>query len=232
MTDTPTPLPITLSAAQAEVISLRAEVATLRESEAQMREALEWYGVPAAQPAQVTGYWAVEEWKVWKGPDPVNPRWADIGFACGSYDDAVGLMDYEAQAFPNRIRRVVFRASAASTPPDSAELAAIDAVNAPVVPPDSADADLDTLFAEAKAEAEKAMRKFPQPNYVISKVAEEAGEVVKAAIHCAEGRATPEYVVGEIKQAMAMLIRLYIEGDQVHGLPPLSAALRAKGART
>ena len=79
------------------------------------------------------------------------------------------------------------------------------------------------LVEAARAEADKAMRKYPQPNYVISKVAEEAGEVVKAAIHCAEGRETPEAVIGEIKQAMAMLIRLYIEGDQVHGLPPLAA---------
>lgn len=71
------------------------------------------------------------------------------------------------------------------------------------------------------------MRKFPQPNYVISKVAEEAGEVVKAAIHCAEGRETPENVIAEIKQAMAMLLRLYVEGDQVHGLPPLKAAMEA-----
>jgi hypothetical protein len=83
------------------------------------------------------------------------------------------------------------------------------------------------LFVDAWAEAEKAMRKFPQPNYVISKVAEEAGEVVKAAIHCAEGRETAANVVAEIKQAMAMLIRLYVEGDQVHGLPPLTAAQEA-----
>ena len=79
------------------------------------------------------------------------------------------------------------------------------------------------LVEAARAEAEKAMRKFPQPNYVISKVAEEAGEVVKAAIHCAEGRETPENVKLEIVQAMAMLIRLYVEGDQVHGLPALAA---------
>ena len=79
------------------------------------------------------------------------------------------------------------------------------------------------LVEAARTEAEKAMRKFPQPNYVISKVAEEAGEVVKAAIHCAEGRETPENVKLEIVQAMAMLIRLYVEGDQVHGLPALAA---------
>lgn len=77
------------------------------------------------------------------------------------------------------------------------------------------------LFHRAYAEARKAMRKYPQPNYVITKVAEEAGEVVKAAVHCAEGRETPENVTSEIVQAMAMLIRLYVEGDQVHGMPPL-----------
>lgn len=79
------------------------------------------------------------------------------------------------------------------------------------------------LVEAAQAEADKAMRKYPQPNYVISKVAEEAGEVVKAAIHCAEGRETPENVRAEIVQAIAMLIRLYVEGDQVHGLPALAA---------
>ena len=89
---------------------------------------------------------------------------------------------------------------------------------------DGPDDAVSELFVDAWAEAEKAMRKFPQPNYVISKVAEEAGEVVKAAIHCAEGRDTAEHVAAEIKQAIAMLIRLYIEGDQVHGLPSIRAA--------
>ena len=78
------------------------------------------------------------------------------------------------------------------------------------------------LVEAAREEAAKAMRKFPQPNYVISKVAEEAGEVVKAALHCAEGRETPWNVREEIVQAMAMLIRLYVEGDQVHGLPAIA----------
>jgi NTP pyrophosphatase (non-canonical NTP hydrolase) len=87
------------------------------------------------------------------------------------------------------------------------------------------DDDVSELFVDAWAEADKAMRKFPQPNYVISKVAEEAGEVVKAAIHFAEGRDTAEHVAAEIKQAIAMLIRLYIEGDQVHGLPSIRSAL-------
>jgi hypothetical protein len=78
-----------------------------------------------------------------------------------------------------------------------------------------------TLVDEAILEAQNAMRRFPQPNYVISKVAEEAGEVVKAAIHCAEGRETVENLGGEMKQLIAMLYRLWVEGDQVHGLGPV-----------
>lgn len=78
------------------------------------------------------------------------------------------------------------------------------------------------LIADARSEAERAMAKFPQPNYVISKFAEEAGEVVKAAIHCAENRETADNVRGEMKQAIAMLYRLWVEGDQVHGLKPLA----------
>lgn len=74
------------------------------------------------------------------------------------------------------------------------------------------------LVSDAIYEGEKAMAKFPQPNYVISKVAEEAGEVVKAAIHCAEGRETYVNLRGEMKQTIAMLYRLWVEGDQVHGL--------------
>jgi phosphoribosyl-ATP pyrophosphohydrolase len=78
------------------------------------------------------------------------------------------------------------------------------------------------LADEAISEAMRAMKKFPQPNYVISKIAEESGEVVKAAIHCAEGRETPENVIAEMRQTIAMLFRLYTEGDGVHGLPALA----------
>jgi hypothetical protein len=84
------------------------------------------------------------------------------------------------------------------------------------------------LVDTAISEAIRAMQKFPQPNYVISKVAEEAGEVVKAAIHCAEGRETPENVVAEMRQTIAMLFRLYAEGDGVHGLPPVSGIRKAR----
>ena len=84
------------------------------------------------------------------------------------------------------------------------------------------------LVDAAISEAILAMQKFPQPNYVISKVAEEAGEVVKAAIHCAERRETPENVVAEMRQTIAMLFRLYAEGDGVHGLPPVSGICKAR----
>lgn len=87
------------------------------------------------------------------------------------------------------------------------------------------------LISDAIAEAERAMTKFPQPNYVISKFAEEAGEVVKAAIHYAENRETAGNVRGEMKQAIAMLYRLWVEGDQVHGMKPLSAAMAMVGLK-
>lgn len=77
------------------------------------------------------------------------------------------------------------------------------------------------LVADAMSEADTAMRKFPQPNYVISKLAEEAGETVKAAIHCAEGRESMKNVRAEMRQTIAMLFRLWVEGDQVHGLAPV-----------
>lgn len=89
--------------------------------------------------------------------------------------------------------------------------------------PRSAKDDFMHLVAGGIAEAERAAIKFPQPNYVISKIAEEAGEVVKAAIHCAEGRESPVAVIGEMRQLIAMLYRLWTEGDQVHGLRPLAA---------
>ena len=78
------------------------------------------------------------------------------------------------------------------------------------------------LVREAQGRAENAMTRYSQPNYVISKLAEEAGEVVKAAIHCAEGRDTIQHVREELIDLIAMAYRLYAEGDRVHGLPPVS----------
>ncbi|HFT1547942.1 TPA: hypothetical protein ACH27V_001554 [Klebsiella quasipneumoniae subsp. similipneumoniae] len=76
------------------------------------------------------------------------------------------------------------------------------------------------LVAMARVSADKAIRKFPQPNYVLLKVAEEAGEVVQAGVHYAENRMEWGQVEGEIVQLLAMLIRLVTEGDKVNGITP------------
>lgn len=87
---------------------------------------------------------------------------------------------------------------------------------APVVPDDY----FASLVTAARARADKAMRKFPQPNYVLNKVAEESGEVIKAVIHYTEGREEWAAVEGEIIDNLAMLVRLVQEGDQVIGFTP------------
>lgn len=87
---------------------------------------------------------------------------------------------------------------------------------APAVPEDY----FASLVIAARLRAEKAMRKFPQPNYVLNKVAEESGEVIKAVIHYTEGREEWANVEGEIIDNLAMLIRLVTEGDQVIGFTP------------
>lgn len=77
-----------------------------------------------------------------------------------------------------------------------------------------------SLVSSARVRADKAIRKFPQPNYVLNKVAEESGEVIKAVIHYTEGREEWANVEGEIVDNLAMLIRLVTEGDQVIGFTP------------
>lgn len=77
-----------------------------------------------------------------------------------------------------------------------------------------------SLVSKARISADKAMVKFPQPNYVLLKVAEEAGEVVQAGVHYAENRMSWGEVEGEIVQLVAMLIRLVTEGDQINGITP------------
>ncbi|MDY0242192.1 MAG: hypothetical protein RBR34_08445 [Rhodospirillaceae bacterium] len=76
------------------------------------------------------------------------------------------------------------------------------------------------LVLRARTEAARASAKFPQPNYVTLKIAEESGEVVRAAIHYAEGRMGWPEVEGEIVQLLAMLIRFVTEGDGVIGVVP------------
>lgn len=77
-----------------------------------------------------------------------------------------------------------------------------------------------SLVSAARLRADKAMRKYPQPNYVLNKVAEESGEVIKAVIHYHEGREEWASVEAELIDNLAMLIRLVVEGDQVIGFTP------------
>lgn len=77
-----------------------------------------------------------------------------------------------------------------------------------------------SLVAAARVRADKAMRRYPQPNYVLNKVAEESGEVIKAVIHYTEGREQWSNVESEIIDNLAMLLRLVTEGDQVIGFTP------------
>ncbi len=85
-----------------------------------------------------------------------------------------------------------------------------------------------SLVERARAAAAKASVKFPQPNYVTLKIAEEAGEVVRGAVHYAENRMEWSEVEGEIVQLLAMLIRFVTEGDEINGVIP-PAALAAMG---
>ena len=83
---------------------------------------------------------------------------------------------------------------------------------------------IDDVLVKATASAIKACTKFPQPNYVLLKIAEEAGEVVKAGVHLSEGRDfTWSDLEGEVIQTIAMCIRLLLEGDQTMGLTPPSS---------
>ncbi|HFD7119996.1 TPA: hypothetical protein ACF3P8_002613 [Serratia marcescens] len=99
----------------------------------------------------------------------------------------------------------------------------LSALPAPSVPQDYFGA----LVEKARMSADKAMQKHPQPNYVLNKVAEESGEVIKAVIHYTEGREEWANVEGEIIDNLAMLIRLVIEGDQVIGFTPPDACRAA-----
>jgi len=82
------------------------------------------------------------------------------------------------------------------------------------------ESDFHDLVTKAWQQSLRASAKFPQPNYVLLKVAEEAGEVVRAGVHYAEGRMPWSEVEAEAVQLLAVLIRLLAEGDEVNGIIP------------
>ena len=71
---------------------------------------------------------------------------------------------------------------------------------------------LKDIFSRSVGQARRAITRFPQPNYCLTKVAEEAGEVVKAGVHLAEGRDfSHDDLEGEVIDTMAMLIGVDLE---------------------
>lgn len=82
------------------------------------------------------------------------------------------------------------------------------------------------IFDGSSRAAVAAKQKYPQPNYITLKVAEESGEVVRAAVHYIEGRCEWQELEDEVIQTIAMLLRLLTEGDEVNGLiPPVKREL-------
>lgn len=105
--------------------------------------------------------------------------------------------------------------AARSFKPQGREIVFSDAVSVTGLPD-----HLNTILGRAARAMTMAQEKFPAPNYTLLKVAEEAGEVVKAAIHYAEHRGRWSDVEGEAVQAIAMILRLLGEGDAVNGIIP------------
>lgn len=88
---------------------------------------------------------------------------------------------------------------------------------------------VDRILERSVLEMMQSIKKFPQPNYVSLKVSEEAGELIQAAVHYAEGRETWETVENEAVQMIAMGLRLIVEGDQINGIIPPPAKPKTKG---
>ena len=76
------------------------------------------------------------------------------------------------------------------------------------------------LFKRVAAEATRARGKFPEPRWLLMAMNEEVGELNKAVLqHICDGRSM-ESVRTELIQSMAMLLRLWTEGDPGIGLSP------------
>jgi hypothetical protein len=76
------------------------------------------------------------------------------------------------------------------------------------------------LVRQAYLRAGAAVKKYPQPNYVLVKLGEEHGETVKEIVHYAEGRGHWGFVTNEMIDNLAMMIRLLLEGDQTINFTP------------
>jgi hypothetical protein len=85
-------------------------------------------------------------------------------------------------------------------------------------------------FSAILVEVERARAKFPSPDFLLSALSEEHGEVVQAVLNQYAGKGDEEAIRKEIIQEGAMLYRLATEGDPVHRLnPTFRAALVEEG---
>lgn len=78
------------------------------------------------------------------------------------------------------------------------------------------------LAEDVDAEIARARAKFPQPDFLTTAMTEEFGEAVRAVLeHMAKGQTLGLRldVRKELVQAIAMAVRLEIEGDPIHRLP-------------
>lgn len=82
---------------------------------------------------------------------------------------------------------------------------------------------LNVILGRATRAMDMAKERFPAPNYTLLKVAEEAGELIKAAVHYGEERGQWSEVEEEAVQSIAMILRLLDEGDAVNRIIPPGA---------
>lgn len=76
-------------------------------------------------------------------------------------------------------------------------------------------------------ELARARKKFPKPDFLVTALAEESGEAIRASLEVlystrlGGGQKARAALVKEIVQTMAMCVRLFQEGDPIHKIAPL-----------
>lgn len=55
----------------------------------------------------ITTFWEIEEYKVWKGLDPIKPQWAKMNFVSDSYEDSHEILSLLEQNSPEKVFRIV-----------------------------------------------------------------------------------------------------------------------------
>lgn len=74
---------------------------------------------------------------------------------------------------------------------------------------------------DVNAELERARKKFPNPDFLVTAFSEESGELVKSVLDHMFGKSTKDEVYAEAIQVIAMAVRIIEEGDPIHKLNPI-----------